>query len=84
MARGVPVLSSNVSAMTEVLGDAALLVDPFDTEAIADGLERILDDQDLRRRLISRGRDRVRHFTWDRAAKATLEVYQNVCEGRCP
>jgi glycosyltransferase involved in cell wall biosynthesis len=80
MARGVPVLSSNVSAMTEVLGDAALLVDPLEAEAIAVGLERILGDRELRAGLISKGRERVRQFTWDRAARATLEVYHGVGE----
>jgi len=80
MARGVPVLSSNLSAMAEVLGDAALLVDPFDTESIAHGLEQILDDSALRTRLIAKGRERVRQFTWERAARATLEVYHTVGE----
>ena len=78
MARGVPVLASNVSAVAEVLGDAALLVDPLDTEAIADGLARILADSELRERLIAKGRDRVRRFTWDRTAQATLEVYHSL------
>jgi glycosyltransferase involved in cell wall biosynthesis len=80
MARGVPVLASNVSAMPEVLGDAALLVDPFDPEAIAAGLLRLLEDRALKDELIRRGKERVRQFTWERTARETLEVYREVIE----
>jgi glycosyltransferase involved in cell wall biosynthesis len=80
MARGVPVLSSNLSAMPEVLSDAALLVDPHDTEAIAAGLTRLLDDGALRAELVRKGKARAAEFTWDRTARATLQVYAEAAE----
>jgi glycosyltransferase involved in cell wall biosynthesis len=80
MARGVPVIASNVSVMPEVLGDAALLVDPYDTEVIAGGLVRMLEDRQLRQELIRKGKERVRQFTWERTARQTLDVYREVIE----
>ena len=64
MARGVPVLTSNLSAMPEVAGDAALLVDPTDVHSIADGLCRLATDSDLRDALIQAGLARAKEFTW--------------------
>src|SRR5690606_7214544 len=76
MAASVPTLTSNVSSMPEVAGDAALLVDPTSVEAIAAGLERLHVDEVLRRRLIQLGREREREFTWTRAAQETLATYR--------
>ena len=76
MACGTPVLTSNCSAMPEVAGDAALLVDPRRTEAITDGLVRLLTEDHLREELIARGLARARAFTWERTARATEEVYR--------
>lgn len=73
-AAGVPVLTSAVSALPEVAGDAAILVDPDDAEAIRDGLERLLGDEGLRDGLRRAGAERVRAFTWDAAARRTAEV----------
>jgi len=75
MACGTPVLTSNCSAMPEVAGDAALLVDPRRTEAITEGLVRLLTEDHLREELIARGLARARAFTWERTARATEEVY---------
>jgi len=75
MARGIPVLTSNVSAMPEVAGDAALLVDPTDVDAIADGLCRLATDSDLRDRLIHAGFARAKEFTWEKSVEATWSVY---------
>jgi glycosyltransferase involved in cell wall biosynthesis len=80
MARGVPVLASNLSCMPEVLGDAAMLVDPFDPEAIAAGLVRLLEDRELREDLVRKGKDRAKQFTWERTARETLNVYREVLE----
>ena len=74
MACGTPVLSSNVSAIPEVTGDAALLVDPTSEDAIADGLRRIVEDDGLRARLSAAGIERAAGFTWERTARATAEV----------
>lgn len=70
MASGVPVLTSDVSAMPEIAGGAALLVDPFSVEAIGDGLDRIVADGDLRARLVRAGRERAALFSHRRSSGA--------------
>ncbi len=75
MARGVPVACSNASSLPEVAGDAALLFDPRDEDAIALALRRLLEDEALRSRLRLLGSERVREFTWQRTAQLTLESY---------
>jgi glycosyltransferase involved in cell wall biosynthesis len=75
MARGVPVACSNASSLPEVAGDAALLFDPRDESAIASAITRMLSDPELAERLRERGRERVRQFTWERTARATIESY---------
>jgi glycosyltransferase involved in cell wall biosynthesis len=74
MACATPVLTSTTSALPEVAGDAALLVDPHDTAAIAEGLARLISDAALRERLRERGVQRAAQFTWDRCASETLRV----------
>ena len=69
MACGIPVLTSNVSSLPEVAGDAALLVDPVDEDAIADGIARLVTDAALRQRLIEAGSRRVDRFSWDESAR---------------
>jgi glycosyltransferase involved in cell wall biosynthesis len=76
MAHGVPVLSSNVSAMPEILGDAAHYTNPYDSHEMAADLDRLVDDDDLRRDLIKRGRERARLYDWPRLARRTTSVYQ--------
>lgn len=78
MARGVPVLTSNVSAMPEVAGAAALLVDPTDTESISSGLRRLTTDSALREKLVQAGFARAREFTWEKSVDATWGVYQEL------
>lgn len=74
MAVGIPVVTSDVSSMPEVAGEAAILVDPRSEEDIADGLGRVLTDKALADRLREAGRDRVRRFDWDEAARAHAAV----------
>ena len=76
MARGVPVACSNRSALPEVAGDAALLFDPEDVEAIRVATERLLDDASLAERLRIAGRERAARFTWERTAQLTVESYR--------
>jgi glycosyltransferase involved in cell wall biosynthesis len=78
MSVGCPVITSNVSCMPEVAGDAALLVDPTDTAAIADSMKRLLTDEALAADLRERGRARAAGFTWEENARRTLEVYEKV------
>ena len=75
---GLPVLTSNRSALPEVAGDAALLVDPLDTDSIAEGLRRITRDADLRAELARRGRLRAEGFRWDKAVAETWNVYASL------
>jgi glycosyltransferase involved in cell wall biosynthesis len=81
MAAGVPVVTSNVSSLPEVVGDAALLVDPMDAGAIADAIARVLDDASLRAELVRRGRARVAEFSWDKAAASVHRVYEQAIGG---
>jgi glycosyltransferase involved in cell wall biosynthesis len=75
MARGVPVITSNCSAMPEVAGDAALLVDPND---IGDALLQLANDESLRENLTHRGLERIKQFTWDSAIEKTWAVYDEL------
>lgn len=65
---GVPVITSNVTSMPEVAGDAALLVDPFSIDSICDAMMKIAWDKDLRMKLIKRGKMRGKEFTWQKSA----------------
>jgi len=78
MACGAPVICSDSSSLPEVVGDAALLVPPLEVRAWAEALRRLLGDADLRADLQARGLARAREFSWARAARATVEVYQQV------
>jgi glycosyltransferase involved in cell wall biosynthesis len=75
MARGVPVVTSRRSAIPEVAGDAALLVDPEDIEELGAALNRLAGDEALRQDLVRRGRERAAEFTWERAVERTWKVY---------
>lgn len=76
MACGTPVVTSNISALPETAGDAALLVDPLDAVAIAESIERIIDDPTLAEDLSRRGQKRAARFTWAEAARRTWSVYE--------
>ena len=69
----VPVITSNVTSMPEVAGDAALLVDPFDVESIASAMELVMDEN-VRNSLIEKGRERRNDFSWDKAAEGWWNV----------
>jgi len=78
MARGVPVLTSKTSAMPEVSGDAALLVDPLDVMSIGQGLLKLTSDNVLRADLERKGLKRSAEFSWEKAVNATWNVYQEL------
>jgi glycosyltransferase involved in cell wall biosynthesis len=78
MACGTPVVTSNTSSLPEVVGDAAILVDPYDVEALAEAMHRVLSDPDLADDLRRRGLQRAQGFTWERTARETMEVYREV------
>jgi glycosyltransferase involved in cell wall biosynthesis len=75
MASGTPVVTSNVSSLPEVAGGAAILVDPYHPEAIADGIERVLCDETLRRDLRAKGLARARQFSWETSVRRVREIY---------
>ncbi|MGH2350870.1 MAG: glycosyltransferase family 4 protein [Chloroflexota bacterium] len=78
LACGTPVVCSNRSSLPEVMGDAALLVDPDDTAAFADALRRVLTDANLRADLAHRGPAQAATFTWDDTARQTAAAYRDV------
>jgi glycosyltransferase involved in cell wall biosynthesis len=76
MRRGVAVACADASALPEVAGDAALLFDPTSVDAIADAVGRLVGDEALRAELAQRGREQAASFSWERAARETVDVYQ--------
>lgn len=84
MARAVPVACSDRPALPEVAGDAALLFDPEDQDAVTTAIRRLLNDRELAARLVERGRARVGLFTWERTAEATLESYRRAVAQQTP
>lgn len=82
MACGTPVVASQIAPIAEVAGDAALLVDPTDAEAIAEGLRRVLEDTHLRAELARRGWARAAKFSWERTAAGTLVAYAKALDSR--
>lgn len=80
MALGTPAIAAQVSSLPEVAGEAALLVDPLDVDAIAAAMDRVVSDEALRADLTACGYRRVRYFSWERAAQETLAVYREALE----
>jgi len=81
MACGTPVITSNTSSLPEVTGNAAILVDPHDTNAIANAITRILGDEQLREDLRQKGYLQAQRYTWSKAAGKMLSVYQKLYKG---
>ncbi len=73
-----PVITSNVSSMPEVAGDAALLINPDDPEQLAETILKVISDRQLRANLIAKGQERAKLFSWEKTALATLEAYKKV------
>jgi glycosyltransferase involved in cell wall biosynthesis len=78
MASGVPTITSFGSSLEEVAGDAALLIDPAETDSIAEALEKVLADQKLRDRLAASGLKRASRFQPDDLVKKALSIYRTV------
>jgi glycosyltransferase involved in cell wall biosynthesis len=79
MACGAPVITSNTSSLPEVVGDAAILIDPHDSETLCHAMWRVMNDADLRMRMRQRSVERAREFSWQHTAQETLAVYQEIC-----
>src|SRR3954462_11289261 len=78
MASGTPVVTSNVSSLSEVAGDAALLADPYSPAAIADAIHRVLTDDSVRRDLRRKGLARAQQFSWEASARRVRRIYGEV------
>ncbi|MCD6528591.1 glycosyltransferase family 4 protein [bacterium] len=78
MSKGVPVITSNNSSMSEIAKESALLVNPYKTDSIVEGLEKILGDKNLFEELKKKGIKKAKEFSWDKCAKETLKLYKKV------
>ena len=78
MQKGIPVLAGDGGALPEVAGEAALLVDPNNSANITAGLESLVDDTALRENLIKRGKERAEEFTWKKAARQLIDIYEEM------
>jgi glycosyltransferase involved in cell wall biosynthesis len=78
MAHGTPVVTSNTSALPEVVGNAAMLVNPENVFEISRALQRVLTDQSLRDRMKTAGIEQVRRFSWEASVRRMVEVYTEV------
>ncbi|MBA7692178.1 D-inositol-3-phosphate glycosyltransferase [subsurface metagenome] len=81
MACGCPVVTSNTSSLPEVVGEAGIMVDPYDTDSLAQAIRRVLTDDKLRDDMVSKGFEQVEKFSWEETARQTLEVYNEVADG---
>jgi glycosyltransferase involved in cell wall biosynthesis len=81
MAVGTPVVASNSSSLPEVAGDAAILVPPRDMEALAEAIERVIENRTIAEELRRKGLARARQFSWERTAEQTVAVYRSVANG---
>ncbi|MGR3175960.1 MAG: glycosyltransferase [Candidatus Scalindua sp.] len=78
MACGVPVITSNTSSLPEVVGDAGIMVDPNDVNSLCEGICKVLEDRELRQRMRNMGLEKSKLFSWDKAARAILEIYDEM------
>ena len=78
MACGAPVMTSNVCSLPEVVGDAAILIDPLDVEEIAHGIRTLAENSDMRARMREKGLTRAKSFSWPETVRKTAEVLRSV------
>jgi glycosyltransferase involved in cell wall biosynthesis len=74
----VPLLASNTSSLPEIVGEGGLLIDPKNTPAMADAMQRLVEDKRLRKRLIARGRENLTRFDWRKTAQQVASVIEAV------
>ncbi len=78
MACGCPVITSNTSSLPEVVGEAGIMVDPHNTDSLAQAMRRVLTDSELSNNMIRKGLEQAKRFSWEKTAEQTLEVYNKV------
>jgi glycosyltransferase involved in cell wall biosynthesis len=76
MACGTPVISSNNSSIPEVVGDAGILIDPYQVYDIGNALVHVLDDKSMQKKMIKKGKKQAELFSWENAARETLNIYK--------
>ena len=81
MACGCPVVTSNTSSLPEVVGEAGIMVDPYDTSSLVRAMRRVLTDSGLRNDMVRRGLEQAKKFSWERTAELTLQLYNKVAGG---
>jgi len=79
MACGTPVITSNTSSLPEVVGNAGIMIDPYDVDGLAKAMYKVLRNDRLRDDMIKKGLKRAKMFSWEKAAKETLDVYEEIC-----
>jgi glycosyltransferase involved in cell wall biosynthesis len=77
----VPVIASEVSSLPEVLGDSGLLINPHDDEALAQAIQKLITDPDIRQQLSQKALARSAEFTWDKCVRQTVDVYRQALNG---
>ncbi len=82
MAAGTPVISSNAASLPEVLGDAAMFINPTDTKGMAKAMADLLADEDMRSKMSEKGREWAMRYKWETAAEETVRVYEEAVKGR--
>jgi len=78
MACGTPVVTSNTSSLPEVVGDAGIMVDPMDVDALADSMHQVLTDEALQMKLKAKGISQAKEFSWEKTAQKTWKIYEQV------
>ena len=81
MACGCPVVTSNTSSLPEVVGEAGIMVNPYDTDSLSQAIRRVLTDDKLRNNMVRKGLEQAKKFSWEKTAEQTLEVYNKVAGG---
>ncbi len=81
MACGCPVVTADTSSLPEVVGEAGIMVNPYDTRSLVQAMRRVLTDDKLRDNMVRKGLEQSRKFSWEKAAELTLEVYNKVDRG---
>jgi len=82
MACGCPVVTSNTSSLPEVVGEAGIMVNPYDIDSLAQAMRQVLTDSKLRNDMVRKGLEQAKRFSWERASTETMEVYEKVGEPR--
>ncbi len=80
MACGCPVITSNISSLPEIAGNAAILVNPFSAKSIFSAMQTLIEDESLRKKLSKRGLEQSKKFSWEKCAKQTLNVYEKLVQ----